>query len=69
MLKTGAARGPKPVALGPMLMLSRGAAAGPEPDAAGKGIPQVEATVGPRTEAGTGPRAGDERGWGQDQIE
>jgi len=56
MLKTGAAIGPKPVALGPMLMLSRGAATGPEPDAAG--ITQVEATVGPRTEAGTGPRAG-----------
>jgi hypothetical protein len=58
MLKTGAAIGPKPVVLGPMLMLSRGAAAGPEPNAAGKGITQVEAAVGPGIEAGTGPRAG-----------
>ena len=48
----------KPVVLGPMLMLSRGAAAGQEPDAAGKGITQVEATVRPGREAGTGPRAG-----------
>jgi hypothetical protein len=58
MLKTGAAIGPKPVVLGPILLLSRGAAAGPEPEAAGKGITHVEAAEGPEIEAGTGPRAG-----------
>ena len=57
-VKNRAAIGPKPVVLGPMLMLSREAAAGPEPNAAGKGITQVEAAVGLRIEAGTGPRAG-----------